>query len=307
MNIKPRSGFTLVELLVVIAIIGVLLALLLPAVQSIRESARRTECMNNQRQIGLGLQNQLSARRALPPAAILDSGWHGWAIFVMPWFEQNAVYQLYDRNKDWNHPDNQEAIQSTVSTLVCPSTPADISRLDEFAPGMFAAVSDYAPIASVAASVYTGGYAPAVSNSLGGMIVGQWTRPALISDGMSNTIVITEDAGRPEHFVRTGRGPENVVPGGGNFSVVNGRVQGGGWADTSSSIPLHGFTLDGLSAPGPYGINCTNNNEAFSFHPGGIVGTFADGSVRFVAEQIDIGVYAAMITRAGGEVLDADP
>ncbi len=113
---------------------------------------------------------------------------------------------------------------------------------------------------------------------------------------------MAEDVGRPQFWTSNGSGPQNNRPGGGNLSVRNGRVRGAGWADPRNPIPLHTFRQDGLRVPGPCPINCTNNNEAFSFHPGGVNAVFADGGVRFLNERIGILTYAAMITRAGGEV-----
>ena len=84
-------------------------------------------------------------------------------------------------------------------------------------------------------------------------------------------------------------------------AVIGRRLRGAGWADPAIAIPLHRFAHDGLSCPGPCGINCTNNNEAFSFHPGGVSAAFADGGVRFLSENLRIETYAALITRAGNE------
>jgi hypothetical protein len=88
--------------------------------------------------------------------------------------------------------------------------------------------------------------------------------------------------------------------------VSGGRVTGAGWADPAADIPSHGFAPDGLSCPGLCVINCTNNNEPFGFHPGGVVGVFGDGSVRFIREQISPAAFAALITRAGGDVVTGD-
>src|SRR5690606_14904381 len=131
-------------------------------------------------------------------------------------------------------------------------------------------------------------------------------RIAEITDGTSSTLVFAEDAGRPEFWTSQGRGPDTSYPGGGNLPVVGGRVQGAGWSDRNNPIPLHTFTRDGLHAPGDCAINCSNNNEAFSFHPGGMNSLFADGSVQFLGENIAVSVYAALITRAGGEILSGD-
>lgn len=306
MNSRPKPGFTLVELLVVIAIIAILVGLLLPAVQRVRESARRTECMNNLKQVGLAYQNVLSSRRSFPPAVTWSPTAHSWVPHLLPYLELTNLYNQYDLDLDWFHADNQPAIQTTISTLVCPSTPANATSLDEFSPGMFAATADYAPVISVGASVYSSGFAEPVPDVSGALGVNEWVKPAQITDGLSSTIMLAEDAGRPVHYIRGQRGPDDVDPGGGNFAVVAGRVQGAGWADSANGIPLHGFTLDGLVAPGPIAINCTNNNEAYSFHPGGVSGMYADGSVHFISDSIEIQTMAALVTRSGGEIFSLD-
>jgi prepilin-type processing-associated H-X9-DG protein len=122
-----------------------------------------------------------------------------------------------------------------------------------------------------------------------------------ILDGTSNTLVFVEDAARPAFYIASGLGPPNNNPGAGNLAVINGRVLGAGWADYVNSIPLHSSQPDGLTMPGPCGINCTNNNEAFGFHPGGVNAVFCDGSVRLVNEGVGLAVYAALITKAGRE------
>jgi hypothetical protein len=124
-----------------------------------------------------------------------------------------------------------------------------------------------------------------------------------IYDGSSNTILFAEDAGRPEHWTGKGLGPSTSNNGCGNFNVASGRVRGAGWADTDRSIPLHGFTQDGLRCNGPCAVNCTNNNETFGFHPGGAQIAPADGRVQLVHREIQIAVYAALITMSGEEVV----
>jgi prepilin-type processing-associated H-X9-DG protein len=157
----------------------------------------------------------------------------------------------------------------------------------------------------VAPAPINAGYVPAKSNTHGAISNDRKVRLADILDGTTHTILVAEDGGRPEFWIRGRRGPETNNPGGGNLSVTDGRVHGAGWANQQNSIPLHGFTEDGLSVPGPCPINCTNNNEAFSFHPGGVQAAFADGSVRFLKEQMPIALYAALITRAAGEPISS--
>src|SRR5437016_3407021 len=139
-----RSGFTLVELLVVIAIIGVLVALLLPAVQSARESARRMQCSNNIRQIGLALHNFHDTNQCLPPGGVATATGptvahtkfsiptnviHGWAAFIYPFMEQKALSDQYHWDQNWYHASNQQVYQTYVNTLLCPSTPVP-KRMD---------------------------------------------------------------------------------------------------------------------------------------------------------------------------------
>lgn len=300
------AGFTLVELLVVIAIIGILVALLLPAIQAARESARRAACVNNLKQVSLSLQQYMDALRTFPPSGTSRPRRHNWAPFVLMFLEQESVHSLYRWDVHWSDPANQEAITTPLGILQCPSTPGHGNRLDNIGGGRRAAISDYAPPTGVANIVVATGLIPPPTALSGVLQRNRGTCIRDVLDGTSNTLMITEDAGRPEFWTSDGRGPNNNTPGGGNLPVHNGRVIGAGWADSSNSIPLHSFTHDGLSVPGPCGINCTNNNEAFAFHPGGINAGFVDGSVQFLSEDMPLRTYAALITRAGGEVISQD-
>ena len=289
---NPR-GFTLIELLVVIAIIAILIGLLLPAVQKIREAANRMKCASQMRQVALALHNYESANEAFPPAHVWSPKRHGWVQAVLPFMEQDAVARLYRTDVHWNNPANDPATRARVPLLLCPSAPS--GRQDDGR-----AVTDYAALNHVAAG--NPAITPAAPSDISGNGVLGANRPRHIgevTDGTSNTVLLTEDAGRPQLWQN------------GRFVAATG---GGGsaWAGAGSEVTLHGATPDGErvapNAPGPWpcAINCTNNSEVYAFQPGGANVALADGSVRFLRADLDIRVLAALITRAGGEVVPGD-
>jgi hypothetical protein len=149
--------------------------------------------------------------------------------------------------------------------------------------------------------LFQAGYATLNGSRLGAMNGKSEVQLRDIRDGLSNTLVVVEDAGRPIHYVLGGIGPDNSDNGGPNMNVVDGRVGGAGWADQANFIAVHGFTDDGLYVPGPNVINCTNNNEVYGFHSGVVVGLFVDGSVHVISESIDIQVFTEMVTRQGND------
>lgn len=300
MRQNQRRGFTLVELLVVIAIIAMLVALLLPAVQSAREAGRRTLCISNIRQIGFASINYHDTQGEFPRSGVNRPD-HNWAPFLFPFIEEQNVQDIYNFDVSWNHRRNRAAIKTIVGVFSCPSSPVGADRID-IVNGMEAAVVDYGPVTSFANSLINAGFVRPVADRRGVIHTTSVTIKR-ITDGTSKTLMFAEDGGRPQFWTKKGLGPPNNTPGGGNLPVRGGRVRGASWADRSNGIPLHGFTNDGLKAPGPCPINCTNNNEAFSFHTGGVNIVFADGHVQFVSEQMDIQTYAALITRAGAEIL----
>ncbi|MCA9187438.1 MAG: DUF1559 domain-containing protein [Pirellulaceae bacterium] len=297
-------AFTLVELLVVIAIIGLLIALLLPAVNAAREAARMTQCKNNLRQIGLALINYESATGSLPPSRIRTPAQHSWFPKVLPFAEESVAFDNLDFKKPWNHQDNQVAVNTVIPLVLCPSTAALPSRMDQLVGGRTAAPTDYAVPASVTATPINAGLVPDVLHREGAMVTDEPTELKAIKDGTSKTILVVEDAGRPEHWIASGMGPVTNNNGCGNLNVANGRTLGGAWAHPDNHIPLHGFQPTGLRCPGPCAINCTNNNEAFSFHPSGMQTVYVDGSVHYLQEDLGIAIYAALITRNGSELVD---
>ncbi len=300
---RSRYGFTLIELLVILAIIGILVALLLPAVQSVRETGRRMQCQNNLKQLGLAVQQYHGVQSVFPPSATTTPFRHSWAPFLFPYIEQDPLAEQYDWGANWDDPVNQQAVNFKVGLLTCPSTPQG-DRVDRFGNAETAAVADYAPPSRVALVLVELGYVPAMHDRRGMLSTGESIRDINVEDGLSNTLTLIEAAGRPVFYTRFDLSPTDNTPGGGNPDVTGGRVLGAPWADDRNEVTLHGFTYDGLSAPGPCAINCTNNDEAFGFHPGGVNTVFGDGRIQLLSETIAIDVYAALTTSNGKEILD---
>lgn len=301
---SKRNGFTLVELLVVITIIGILVGLLLPAVQNAREAGRQASCQNNLRQIGIAINAYAEVNEERFPATSGGSPKsHTWVVRILPFIEMTNVYNKYSTSHNWNAPENQEAINAHIPILHCASTQGEPNRLDTI-PGTTktASTSDYAPVCSVADRLVKNGYAPNITKKSGIMDGNRETFLSRVRDGLSETLIITEDVGRPVHWAGSDIGPPNTSNNC-QYEVENGRVRGAGWADTGLGIPVHGFTYDGLLC-GPCVVNCTNNNEAYSHHPASINAIFADGSVHNISEQITAPIYAAMVTRDGSEIVD---
>ncbi len=288
-----RRGFTLIELLVVIAIISILIGLLLPAVQAAREAARRAQCVNHLKQLGLALHGFHDTNRTFPPAFINNgpdgtTGFdfvHGWGLFILPYIEQLPLYDLYRWDVALYRPENVTVVATHLNLFQCPSAPEQ-DRYMTFGPYQLfrtrGACGDYANTLEID---------PALANGDSrGVLTPTRTCLADITDGPQNTILLTEDAGRPRLWQAGKAGPDQVLP-------------GGPWVAFKNGITLRGSSPDGTMKPGPCAINCTNSSEVYSFHPGGANAVFADGSVRFLRASINIRVLAGLITRAGGEVV----
>jgi prepilin-type N-terminal cleavage/methylation domain-containing protein/prepilin-type processing-associated H-X9-DG protein len=302
-TIGRRPAFTLVELLVVIAIIGVLVALLLPAVQAAREAARRMSCSNHTRQLGLALQNYNDTYNAFPPSRHAGGVNICWLVRILPYIEQANI--TYDFSLGGQGGAINSAVTNTqLKVLLCPSAPTGRKGGGVGVPGT-AGVSDYVAIAHVTTNnpliVPTPPADPAGNGVLGGLgAVPVFRRLAEITDGTSNTLMVSELAGRPQLWVR------------GKF--INTNHAQSQWTNHEGGLAVvEGLSMDGLILGGPCALNCANmydpdyptgtnpNEEIYSFHSAGANVVFADGSVRLVASNTPISVVAAMITRDGGE------
>jgi prepilin-type processing-associated H-X9-DG protein len=313
--IRERHAITLIELLVVIAITGALIALLLPAVQAARESARRASCLNNLKQLGLAIHNYHDARGKFPPGAVGPQGdahpaffglkHHALGSYLLPYLEQESLASEYRWDFSWNDYPNQRVVNTQLKAWQCPS--AESNRIQDGSlvtvtppPGVLwggtAACGDYAGLLRMDAELARRGLIDSASgprdesgNYLGIFALNGATRLADVRDGTSHTIMMAECAGRPEFWQ-------------GRREVPNLWLSGGPWA-SRNMLWGRGAAPDGTSPFGPCAINCTNDREVYSFHPAGANAVFADGSVRFLKQSISIRVFARLVTRAGGEVV----
>lgn len=307
---RIRRGFTLIELLVVIAIITILIGLLLPAVQKVREAAARAQCQGNLKQLGLALHNFHDVHHVFPA-----SGWRiagpgnplgkyvGWRALSLPYIEQGNLQNLYDFNRHWWEGPNLASAHITVPTYLCPSVPQRKEVTSAVANGIRPAMTfprplgptDYEAIMGVQnvvdLSLYSNG------NNRSAMYRNSAHTIAEIADGSSTTLLLVETAARPL-VVRNGRAEPTLA-----------NDQGQGWIDSEGPYSLDGAnaagTMEGCGLPAGciFAINKKNDNEPYSFHTGGINVIYADGHVQFIRESIPLATFAALCTRAAGEVI----
>jgi prepilin-type N-terminal cleavage/methylation domain-containing protein len=278
-----RQGFTLIELLVVVAIIGILIALLLPAVQKVREGANRTKCFNNMKQLGLAFHNYHDAHGVF-------MGWtakHNFMAYLLPYVEQQGIAQHYDINKTWNM--NAFAIKQDIPILVCPSVPSQRHGK---------AVTDYCVASHIGhnSAAYKGigittpatdwfaieGFFGYRRDAYGQTIAPPPTKIAHVTDGLSNTYMLFEDAGRPDYYDGKHGNPSTY------------KADKEKWADPSNMIWVQVW----CGTP----IDCNNGNEIFSFHHGGASVLMGDASVKLLRSSISPKAFWASFTRAYGDL-----
>ncbi|MDR3622867.1 MAG: DUF1559 domain-containing protein [Paludisphaera borealis] len=338
---KHSSGFTLIELLVVIAIIAVLIALLLPAVQSAREAARRMQCINNLKQMGLGLSNYESSVGTLPPSMTMAgkgnvvswiSGWSAQAR-ILPHMEGGNLFNAANLSIWKEEPPNTTVVASTVGFFICPSEIHPEPALKDYG---YTGVINYG---FCMGDWYVFGGIGAQDNRTA-FSHNRGRRLAAITDGLSNTIMAAEvkayqTASHCKFFgLSQINDPNNVPPSTASPSVVAPEYNNGAcpffnlfhveWSDGnvhatgfSSAWPpnfrIVGTRADNLGAELDLnGVNDENGGPTFaaitsrSYHPGGVNVLFGDGSARFIKSTIAGPVWRALGSIAGGEVVSSD-
>jgi prepilin-type N-terminal cleavage/methylation domain-containing protein len=312
---SERKAFTLIELLVVIAIIAILIGLLLPAVQKVREAANRTQCQNNLKQSGLGLHGYHDANNGFPPgyaasgpysdgATDTAPGW-GWAAFLLPYLEQdNLARQLNFAQPAQNSP----GVQTMLKVFLCPS--------DLTPPGPFPVPDGFGNTVCLAAptsyAACCGGDASDTTGPAGDGVFyrNSRTRIADITDGTSNTLLVGERAWAKVNGAWAGAIPGGVIKRG-QFNPCQPNVPGA-WYPSSTLALAHAHLNNALADPdGSAGMD-----DFSSMHVGGSFFLFGDGSVHFLRSvssdnpdgsyTADGLIFQALGTRAGGEVIPGD-
>jgi prepilin-type N-terminal cleavage/methylation domain-containing protein/prepilin-type processing-associated H-X9-DG protein len=344
---RDRDAFTLIELLVVIAIIAVLISLLLPAVQSAREAARRSQCVNNLKQIGLALANYESSNGALPPAGksthfassppnaqFVDG------VNMLPrllqFLEAEPTFNAINFSLDYNHISgaNFTGYSTVISVFLCPSATREPSggcdAVDPADPAATSAgtgygVTDYSALCATTIDPQGRNGGPCATPiavyrncaaRTDGMFKKGMTRLSEVADGLSQTIAVTESAGRDARFI-SAYSESYVSPAlTMDRPVPPGQRRFWRWAEPDGAL-VSSTVINNKSTPShensqypssgtTTGNSAGANDEIFGFHPGGVNALFGDGSVRFLKESLNIVTQRSLITLNGGEVVSAD-
>lgn len=327
---QRQRGFTLVELLVVIAIIGILVALLLPAVQMAREAARRGECSNNMKQFALATKNYIAINGHYPPASGGDTAAdgafdaqvarHSVFAYLLPYVEQANLYDQLNVELDWNDdtgaPSNLTLSQSNLPLLMCPTAPRGRSYVTDYT-----VVTHIDPTATLSLGSGAGSlqdyqdehpnFFKAVSDLIADPdftppLTGNWegilqVRYTVVDGDLKERLVreaiVRDGTSNTFLFYEDGGRPDLYINN--RLWNSNGAANGAKWAS-----PDNYAVIDTIC--GKRMFNCFNREEVYAFHSGGANFAHADGSVHFHAETMDPSVFVALVTRDGGDTVPAE-
>ncbi|MBN2291391.1 MAG: DUF1559 domain-containing protein [Pirellulales bacterium] len=287
---RNNRAFTLVELLVVIAIIGILIALLLPAVQAAREAARRMQCSNNLKQMGVALHNYHATHNVFPYGWGYDVTSWSWSGLILPFAEQDTIHQRIDYRYTYNSLENRDVIKEFVPMYQCPSAPENllvtcckgIPGDEDVAETNYAAITTHLPVPNAYA-----GEPRSSENQATGVIYGR-SKTAVrdIIDGTSHTLLVTEfDVSQDDPY-------KSTLP---STYCANGQCNiGMNWAAASLVT-----TAYGINSGAAY-----TSHAVVSHHAGGAQFLYCDGHVSFLSENIDQATLEALTTRNWGEIID---
>jgi prepilin-type N-terminal cleavage/methylation domain-containing protein len=325
---RTHRGFTLIELLVVIAIIAILIALLVPAVQKVRESASQTQCRNNLKQLALACHSFENAYKCLP--TLYSSGTNdGWVVQMLPYIEQQALANAYvpyssSNTQGWQNSANANVVMTPIPALLCPTDnlPATFTIANNASFGTLAR-SDYFAFAGASLTAYTHAFGTTAGDLSGpfGPQVSEGATPTpgyrfvAIADGMSNTLLLSECGGRPWPFIADStRLTSPTQPNYPSYLPTNPSVDTSGaivWAASqgawahNNNYNVGSWSVDGeVQNTGACAINCSNYRGVYSFHTGGAFAAFADGTVRMLSTSISEQTFMSVITARGNETVD---
>jgi type II secretory pathway pseudopilin PulG len=304
----------------VIAIIGILVALLLPAIQAAREAARRSQCSNNLKQMTLATLNYENAKQELPPIYVYidddqNKPKHGFHVYILPYMEYQGLADQYRDNLRWFDEPNKTLALTNIPEFVCPTAPAPSERPNAGSTAPIGGYADYGINGRLSpqsrctllasgtkdrpdwSGLFTGGEAfstgnwavdcpsdpPGSQKPLPKQTGKTYLR--LATDGLSHTIMFSPDAGRPFNFE--------------DGQLLPGVAGGSQWAD-----PAHEWWSHDLCRGATSIMNCNNRDENYSFHIGGGMYSLADGSVQFISDNIDLDPMISLVTRSGDDLID---